>query len=66
MNREEAEETLVNVPNPFILAEMPTGFGKSKLALDRMAKIIEPNIGVKILIVIPRLVLIQNWIDEFT
>lgn len=65
MNREEAEETLVNVPNPFILAEMPTGFGKSKLALDRMAKIIEPNIGVKILIVIPRLVLIQNWIDEF-
>src|SRR5574344_66369 len=65
MNREEAEETLVNVSNPFILAEMPTGFGKSKLALDRMAKIIEPNIGAKILIVIPRLVLIQNWIDEF-
>ena len=65
MNREEAESTITNVPNPFVLAEMPTGFGKSKLALDRMAKIIEPNIGVKILIVIPRLVLIQNWIDEF-
>ena len=30
-----------------------------------MAKILQPNIGVKILIVVPRLVLIQNWIDEF-
>lgn len=65
MKREEAESTITNVPNPFVLAEMPTGYGKSKLALDRMAKIIEPNVGVKILIVIPRLVLIQNWIDEF-
>ena len=65
MNREEAENTIVNVPNPFILAELPTGFGKSKLALDRMAKTIEPNLGVRILVVVPRLVLIQNWIDEF-
>ena len=30
MNREQAEEVVVNVPNPFILAELPTGFGKSK------------------------------------
>lgn len=30
-----------------------------------MAKILQPSIGVKILIVVPRLVLIQNWIDEF-
>lgn len=65
MNREEAEETIVNALNPFVLAELPTGFGKSKLALDRMAKLIEPNLGVKILIVVPRLVLIQNWVDEF-
>lgn len=65
MNREEAENLLVNVPNQFVLAELPTGFGKSKLALDRMAKILSPNLGTKILIVIPRLVLIKNWIEEF-
>lgn len=65
MNREDAEHIIVNVPNQFVLAELPTGFGKSKLALDRMARLIAPNEGVKILVVIPRLVLIQNWIDEF-
>ena len=65
MNREETEKTVVGIPNRFILAELPTGYGKTRLALDRMAKTITPGIGVKILIVVPRIVLIQNWTNEF-
>lgn len=65
MNREEAEDIILAIPNQSILLELPTGFGKSKLALDRMASLIQPNVGTKILIVVPRLVLIDTWVKEF-
>jgi DNA or RNA helicases of superfamily II len=65
MNREETEEVIVNSDKHFILAELPTGFGKSKVALSRMDKLLKDNSNPNILIVIPRLVLIQNWINEF-
>lgn len=65
MNREEANVSIVETPNRFILAELPTGFGKSKMALDRMAKVTDFSIGTRILVVVPRLVLIDNWIKEF-
>lgn len=49
-----------------ILLELPTGYGKSKFALDvlkfRIPVITNEH---KILIVIPRLVLIDNWKKEF-
>lgn len=65
MNREEVGNEIVNSPKPYILAELPTSFGKSKIALDRMAKVCKPVFGTRILIVIPRLVLIENWKEEF-
>lgn len=43
--------------------ELSTGMGKTKLALDKINQLYSPN--CKILIVIPRNVLIQNWIEEF-
>lgn len=43
--------------------ELSTGMGKTKLALDKINQLYSPN--SKILIVIPRNVLIQNWIEEF-
>ena len=65
MTREEARDEILRLNNPNILCELPTSFGKTKVALDLMRMrfpTIEPT---KILVVIPRLVLIDNWKDEF-
>ena len=61
MTREEVKQKVLNIPNSNILLELPTSFGKSKYGLDIMAS---RNPKGKILIVVPRLVLIENWKDE--
>ena len=61
MNREEVKIGILNIPNSNILLELPTSFGKSKYSLDIMDKR-KPE--KRILIVIPRLVLIENWKEE--
>ena len=63
MNREQVSQEILNMPNVHILCELPTSFGKSKIALDLMAKRLTPL--NKILIVIPRNVLKDNWEEEF-
>lgn len=63
MNREEVTTSILNSKKAYILAEMPTSFGKSKIALDWLDRRVKKT--DKILIVIPRLVLIENWKDEF-
>lgn len=60
--RNKTREDILNLPNKYVLAELPTGFGKSKLALDWLKN---TGIRTKILIVVPRLVLIDNWKQEF-
>ena len=66
MTREGARDEILKIDNPNILCELPTSFGKSKIALDWLKKqISKPSNKTKILIVVPRLVLIQNWKDEF-
>ena len=47
-----------------MLIELPTGFGKSKLALDILKKYIT-DFQQEVLIVVPRLVLIDTWKKEF-
>ena len=59
--REEILQDILNIKNNNILCELPTGAGKSFMALNKI-KQLKPK---SILIVIPRLVLIQNWKDEF-
>ena len=61
MNREEVKQEVLNIPNSNILLELPTSFGKSKCGLDIMAS---KNPKGRILVVVPRLVLIENWKDE--
>ena len=61
MDREEVRKRILSIPNSNILLELPTSFGKSKYGLDIMDKR-KPE--KNILIVIPRLVLIENWKDE--
>ena len=68
MTREEARGEILLIESPNILCELPTSFGKTKIALDLMQMrfpTIEYTIDTKILVVIPRLVLIDNWKDEF-
>ena len=71
MNREEVRDEILKLTSPNILCELPTSFGKTRVALDLM-HLKYPTIEhmnpttIKILIVVPRLVLIENWKDEFT
>lgn len=66
MTREEVKKEVLNISNNHILLELPTSFGKTKLAIDRMKNIVSKISSPKILIVIPRLVLINNWKEELT
>ena len=61
MNRKQAQEEIMNIRSNSILCELPTSFGKSKIGID-LALRDNPN---GILIVVPRLVLINNWKEEF-
>ena len=71
MTREQARDEILQMNCPNILCELPTSFGKTKVALDLMKRRL-PYINlykvdpIHILIVVPRLVLIKNWKDEFT
>lgn len=64
MNREEVRDSILNISTSHknILIELPTGYGKTKQALDIVKKHIK--LGEKILIVIPRIVLINSWKEE--
>lgn len=70
LSRDKARDEILRVTSPNILCELPTSFGKTRIALDLMhskyptIEYMDPAI-TKILIVVPRLVLIQNWKDEF-
>lgn len=65
MTREEVTKDIVKINSPDILCELPTSFGKSKIALDIIDKRINSKKQFNILVVVPRRVLIQNWMDEF-
>ena len=57
MTREEISSLISSNNYQHIVLELSTGMGKSKIALEYMNKYNTKNI----LIVIPRLVLIDNW-----
>lgn len=61
MNREDTREEILKLKNKAILLELPTGFGKSLIGMELCLRD-NPH---SILIVVPRIVLIKNWQDEF-
>ena len=63
MTREEIREDILKIKSKFILAELPTSVGKSRIAIEFIA---EKKLTGNILIVVPRLVLYNNWKEEFT
>lgn len=66
MDRDSVNKEILELSNTHknLLIELPTGFGKSKLALDILKEHIE-TINQKVLIVVPRLVLVDTWKEEF-
>ena len=66
MNRDSVNKEILELSEKHnnMLIELPTGFGKSKLALDILKKHIT-CIQQEVLIVVPRLVLIDTWKEEF-
>lgn len=64
MTRDEIRSEILALPNKHILCELPTSMGKSRVAIERL---VQKHISPKdLLIVVPRLVLIDNWKDEFS
>lgn len=61
MNRDSVTEDIQLITSNNILLELPTSFGKTRQALDLMSK----RSPKSILILVPRLVLINNWKKEF-
>lgn len=62
MNREELTYKFLESNKSSYVLQLPTSYGKTKLALDKTIRWF--NEDSKILIVIPRLVLEDNWLDE--
>ncbi len=63
MNRDEALEQVLQIPYKYILLQYPTGYGKSRLAIERIKK----DVGVMkrtLLIVVYRDVHKENWAEE--
>lgn len=63
MNRDEALEQVLQIPYKYILLQYPTGYGKSRLAIERIKK----DVGVMkrtLLIVVYRDVHKKNWAEE--
>ena len=64
ITRETVGDEVLKTTSPNILCELPTGFGKSKIAIDLMQKYAGGKAISRILIVAPRLVLFSNWKAE--
>lgn len=64
ITRQHVRDDILKMTNKHILLELPTSFGKSRIAINVIThRNITPD--KKILIVVPRLVLIDTWKDEF-
>lgn len=61
MNREDTRDEILKIKNKAVLLILPTGFGKSLIGMELCLRD-NPH---SILIVVPRIVLIKNWQDEF-
>ena len=64
MTREELKDKIVSLQGTNWLLELPTGFGKSKMAIDKIKSIKSNKKNQTLLIVVPRNVHKNNWADE--
>lgn len=64
--RQEIQQKVLDSKSNNIVLELATGVGKTRIAIAKINQLYNYNPQIKVLIVIPRNVLIQNWKDEFT
>ena len=67
MTREEYSKEILELSNnhKYLMLNLPTGFGKSKLMIDLVKKHFSDKlIGCNVLIVVPKNVLKENWKQE--
>lgn len=62
MTREEILKIVKKIKNNNILLTLPTGLGKTRVAIEKVKSVSKP--GQTLLIVVPRNVLKVNWKDE--
>lgn len=62
---EKALQDILRINNNSILCELPTGYGKSRISLELLKHRFKREEGLKVLIVVPKLILIQGWKEEF-
>lgn len=60
-DREVVKEAILNMQNNNLLIELPTGHGKTAIALELLKKKLQKG---RVLVVVPRIVLKQNFILE--
>lgn len=63
MTREEVLKEVKAIPNRNVLLTLPTGFGKSKNAIERVKHLAKKKYK-NLLIVVPKNILKVNWTDE--
>lgn len=63
MTREEIQQEILTLKSNSILIEAATGVGKSLISILKIKDSISPD--GRILVVIPRLILVENWKQEF-
>lgn len=61
-DREAVKAAILGMPNRNLLIELPTGHGKTAVALELLKERLPE--GGKVLVVVPRIVLKKNFIDE--
>lgn len=64
MTREDVLKEIKAIPNNNILLTLPTGFGKTRNAIERVKHLVKKH-HKTLLVVVPRNVLKVNWADEF-
>lgn len=64
MTREDIKNEVLSLSGSNWLLELPTGLGKTKLALEKIKSLHDGKAGNNLLIVVPRNVHKQNWDDE--
>lgn len=68
MTRQEVETLALNEikKSKYLILELPTGYGKTKLSIDILAKITSTIPKPNILILVAKRAHKQTWLDEFT
>lgn len=61
-DREAVKAAILGMPNRNLLIELPTGHGKTAVALELLRERVPE--GGKVLVVVPRIVLKKNFMDE--